>query len=490
MSGGNCLYALLILAATSFAVSLTLTPMIRNVFRGVGLVDQPDSRKIHQEPIPRVGGIPILIAFLGAYILLLLLPLEANRSIRAAFPTAVRLVPACVLIFIVGLIDDLRPVKPWQKLSGQLAAGCLAVWGGIEIHSMAGHPVPNAVGGALTIVWLIVCTNAFNLIDGVDGLAAGIGLFASATTLLCALVQGRMDMALAIVPLVGALLGFLRFNFNPASIFLGDSGSLLVGFLLGCYAVVWSQKSVTILGLAAPLMALAIPLLDTTLAVVRRFLRRQPIFGADREHIHHKLLARGFAPRSVALILYALCGVAAIFSISANFLGDQFAIAMILVFCATLWFGIRHLGYAEFDLARRLLIGGSFRVLLNSHLDLDIVRDELRAAADVDDCWRVLRMSYSSFGFSDITFRVGGRTFHDRCAENQTAQRTRRTMSWSIVMSLQSGNSLELTRLASDSLKPNGAVAYADAICIILEEKLESTCDRLPLELLPVTRSR
>jgi UDP-GlcNAc:undecaprenyl-phosphate GlcNAc-1-phosphate transferase len=483
------LYALVILAGTSFAVSLLLTPVVRNLFRGVGLVDQPDTRKLHAEPIPRVGGIPILIAFLGAYIVLLLLPLEANRSIRAAFPTAVRLLPACVLIFIVGLIDDLRPVRPWQKLSGQLAAGCLAVWGGIEIHSMAGHAIPSAIGGPLTIMWLIACTNAFNLIDGVDGLAAGIGLFASVTTLLCALVQGRMDMALAIVPLVGALLGFLRFNFNPASIFLGDSGSLLVGFLLGCYAVVWSQKSVTILGLAAPLMALAIPLLDTSLAVVRRFLRRQPIFGADREHIHHKLLARGLAPRSVALILYALCGVAAIFSISANFLGDQFAIAIILIFCGAAWFGIRHLGYAEFDLARRLLIGGSFRVLLNSHLDLDVVRDELRAATDVDDCWHVLRMSYTSFGFSGITFRAAGRTFHDSGEQVPTAKKTGST-SWSILISLPSGNSLELTRLASDSLKPSGAVAYADAVCIILEEKLSSTFEPVQSELVPVTGRR
>jgi UDP-GlcNAc:undecaprenyl-phosphate GlcNAc-1-phosphate transferase len=483
------LYALLILAGTSFVISLLLTPVVRNVFRGVGLVDQPDTRKLHTEPIPRVGGIPILIAFLGAYIVLLLLPLEANHSIRAAFPTAVRLVPACVLIFLVGLIDDLRPVRPWQKLLGQLAAGCLAVWGGVEIQSMAGHTIPSVIGGPLTIMWLIACTNAFNLIDGVDGLAAGIGLFASATTLISALGQGRMDVALATVPLVGALLGFLRFNFNPASIFLGDSGALLVGFLLGCYAVVWSQKSVTILGLAAPLMALAIPLFDTSLAVVRRFLRRQPIFGADREHIHHKLLARGLAPRSVALILYGLCGVAAIFSISANFLGDQFAIAIILIFCGAAWFGIRHLGYAEFDLARRLLIGGSFRVLLNSHLDLDVVRDELRAATGIDDCWRVLRMSYTSFGFSGITFRAADRTFHDSCEQVPAPQRTRGT-SWAILIPLPSGASLELTRFASDSLKPTGAVAYADAVCVILEEKLASTRDPVQSELVPVSGRR
>lgn len=469
------MYALLILAGTSFAVSLLLTPVVRDVFKGVGLVDQPDTRKVHADPLPRVGGIPILVAFLSAYVVLLVLPLDASRAVRAAFPAAVPLVPACLLIFIVGLIDDIRAVRPWQKLLGQFAAGGLAVWGGIQINSMAGHAVPGVIGIPLTIMWLVACTNAFNLIDGVDGLAAGIGLFASATTLICALVQGRVDVALATVPLVGALLGFLRYNFNPASIFLGDSGSLLVGFLLGSYAVVWSQKSVTILGLAAPLMALAIPLLDTSLAVVRRFLRRQPIFGADRQHIHHKLLARGLAPRSVALILYALCGVAAVFSISANFLGDQFAVIVILVFCLGALLGIRHLGYAEFDLARRLLIGGSFRVLLNSHLDLDVVRDELRGAANVDDCWRVLRQSYTSFGFSGITFRAEGRMFHDSFRAQLPASRASHGTPWSILISLPSGDSLELSRFASDSLKPDGAVAYADAVSMILEDKLPST---------------
>src|SRR5258707_5829576 len=134
----------------------------------------------------------------------------------------------------------------------------------------------------LTIVWLVVCANAFNLIDGVDGLATGLGLFATVTTLIIALLQGNLALAVATAPLVGALLGFLRYNFNPASIFLGDSGSLLVGFLLGCFGVIWSQKSATILGMTAPLMALSIPLVDLCLSIVRRFLRRQPILRCDR----------------------------------------------------------------------------------------------------------------------------------------------------------------------------------------------------------------
>ena len=154
----------------------------------------------------------------------------------------------------------------------------------------------------LTILWLVGCSNAFNLIDGLDGLATGVGLFATATAFLSALLTGNIALAIVTAPLLGALLGFLPYNFSPASIFMGDCGSLTVGFLLGCFGVIWSQKSATLLGMTAPLIALAIPLLDTALAIARRFLRRQPVFGADRGHIHHRLLARGFTPRRVAYI--------------------------------------------------------------------------------------------------------------------------------------------------------------------------------------------
>src|SRR5439155_4205751 len=137
----------------------------------------------------------------------------------------------------------------------------------------------------VTLFWLVLCTNAFNLIDGVDGLAAGLGLFATLTMLVAALAQNNVALAVATAPLAGCLLGFLRYNFNPASVFLGDSGSLLIGFLLGCYGVIWSQKSVTMLGMAAPAMVLAFPLLEVALSVARRFLHNEPIFAGDRGHI-------------------------------------------------------------------------------------------------------------------------------------------------------------------------------------------------------------
>ena len=179
----------------------------------------------------------------------------------------------------------------------------------------------------------------------------GLGLFAAATTLIAALLQSNVPLALATAPLVGALLGFLRYNFNPATIFLGDSGSLFLGFLLGCYGVLWSQKSATILGMTAPLLVLFIPLLDTALVIVRRFLRRQPIFTGDRGHIHHKLLERGFARRRVAP-LYAASVVGAVCSIA--IMQAQFSVIVIVFFGLLLFIGVWCLGYAEFGIATRM----------------------------------------------------------------------------------------------------------------------------------------
>src|SRR5207248_2457378 len=168
-----------------------------------------------------------------------------------------------------------------------VGAACLAYWAGVHVLGVGGFSTHGWWSLPLTIMWLVGCSNAFNLIDGMDGLATGVGLFASFTMLAAALVQNNAPLALASAPLVGALLAFLRYNFNPASIFLGDSGSLTIGFVLGCFGAIWSQKSATLLGMTAPVMALSVPLLDTGIAVVRRFIRRQPIFSPDRNHVHH-----------------------------------------------------------------------------------------------------------------------------------------------------------------------------------------------------------
>lgn len=323
----------------------------------------------------------------------------------------------------------------------------------------------------MTVMWLVLCSNAINLIDGVDGLAAGVGLFASATTLLAALMQKNFGLAAATIPLVGGLLGFLRYNFNPATVFLGDSGALLVGFLLGCYGVLWSDKSATILGMTAPLMALAIPLLDTTVTIVRRFLRRKPIFGADRGHIHHRLLDKGLTPRKVALTIYALCSIVAIFSLVIT--SRQYEGLVIVLFCGASWIGIQHLGYVEFGVAGRMFLEGAFRRLLSTQIALEHYEDLLDAAADLEPCWAVIEKAAREFGFRSGHMLVAGRSFH---FGDEPAPGT----AWQIVVPLEDFGSLEFTRTLGDTW-PSGAVApFVEMISRTLSPRLPALTGRRP----------
>jgi len=415
------LYSIVFLAISSFVVCLILTPLVRTWFRRQGLLDQPnEKRKLHASPIPRVGGIAIALSYLVSLALLLVSPLKAGQVLNLHFFWYT--MPALGVIFTTGLLDDLRGLSPWQKLIGQVGAAGLAYWAGIRVSGVAGFPTHGWWSLPLTILWLVACANAFNLIDGVDGLATGVGLFATLTTFLAALLQNNIPLALATVPLAGALLAFLRYNFNPASIFLGDGGSLSIGFLLGCYGIIWSQKSATIIGMTAPLMVLAVPLLDTSLAVVRRFMRHQPIFTADRNHIHHRLLDRGLSPRRVALVLYGVCGLGACFSLLVSVAQNQFSGLIILVFCAATWIGIQHLGYGEFGTARRLVLTGTFRHILNTQLYMIDVEKKLVAALTGEDCWSVIRDVGRDYGFAQVRMQLAGALYQD-CNDDTTAAR-------------------------------------------------------------------
>ncbi len=295
-------------ALVSFALSLVLTPLCRDVALRWGWVDHPDrSRRAHTRPIPRIGGVPVLLACVLSVAL-----------VAGAWPAMSTLLPALAVVFACGLYDDLYGLSPWQKLVVQTLAAALASAAGVRIDHVGAHAIPTLWGAGLTIVWLVASMNALNLVDGVDGLAGGVGFLAALTIVTSALLHGHLALALAAAPLAGALFGFLRYNFAPASIFLGDCGSLTLGFLLGAYGVIWSHKTDTLLGMAAPLMALSIPLLDTVVAIVRRAWGGQPIFRGDRRHIHHRLLDRGLTPRAVALLLYAVSGVGGVLSLLAG----------------------------------------------------------------------------------------------------------------------------------------------------------------------------
>lgn len=455
------------LALKAFLVCLILTPIFRDIFRSYGIVDKPDRRrKVHVYPIPRVGGIPIAIAYVVA-----LYPFsDESRLLTEYLPLAWKLLPAAGLIFAVGLTDDLIGLKPWQKLLGQLGAAGLAYWAGVHVAGVAGF-LPNEVwlSVPLTLFWLLACTNAFNLVDGLDGLAAGMGLVASLTMLIAALQEGNMQLAYASIPLVGALLAFLCFNFNPATVFLGDSGSMLIGFLLGCFGVVWAQKSATLVGMTVPLLAVSIPLLDVSLTILRRFLRNQPIFSADRGHIHHRLLDRGLAPARAVLVLYLVCAAAAAFALLLTHpYAGRFYGPIILVVCIVAWVGIRQLRYAEFGVASRLLFGGELQRTLGGRIRLEMLAEKLGAAQSEEDCWRVLSASIDDFGFAAAELSLRGHKWEKKFAAAPD------TECFSLQVPLSESDWLRLTRPFDSGVLPMMVTPFLDTVRRALQTKMQN----------------
>ena len=402
------MYSLIFLGVVSFALSLFLTPFVRNMAWRFGIVDQPDQeRKTHSAPIPRLGGVAIFAAVIAAYGLLLIVRLTSGAIVWADLPLVLRLLPALAVVFGIGLLDDIVGTRPWIRLGAETVAATLAWIGGIQVSAVHGFSFSkDIVSFVVTVLWIVTCTNAINLIDGVDGLAAGVSLFASATMLIASILNHNFPMSLAVVPLVGALLGFLRFNFAPASIFLGDCGSLTLGFLLGCFGAVWAEKSTTILGLTAPLMVLAVPLLDVGLAVVRRLLRGKPIFAADQGHIHHKLLLRGLTPRHLLFVIYGICAVGSAASLLLMINHYENRDFVLILICLAAWLGLQHLGYSEFGAAKRVVLGGAIRSVLSAQLALEAFEHELNAESTLEQSWELLCRTCPQFGFSGILFHI------------------------------------------------------------------------------------
>lgn len=410
------MFLILTLGILSVVLALLLTPLVRDTIGKLGFLDHPDGiRKKHAVPVPRVGGIAIVLAYVSTFAIALALPFSYTSVLHAALPQILELTAVGFIVFLTGVLDDLVGLSAKQKLIGIGAAASFAYASGIrvDIHLLPGLPTWHWLGFLITVIWLVGCTNAFNLIDGMDGLAAGVGFLATVTMLLAALTQQNLSLVLVTMPLAGCLLGFLRYNFNPASIFLGDSGSLLIGFLLGCCGALWSEKSVTLVALTGPLLAVSIPLLDVVLSVLRRYLRNRPIFQADRGHIHHKLLDRGLSPRSAVLTIYGLCGLVAILSLLVSALHNRVAGLIVVGFCALAWIGIRHLEYAEFIMAGKMFLGGKFRRIIDAEARLIDFETSLAKAGDLDECWERICRGSTEFGFQGVRMSVDNAVYEE-----------------------------------------------------------------------------
>ncbi len=345
----------------SAVIAACLTWIVRNVGNRLGLAVGPaSSRHIHARPIPRLGGIAIFLTFL-------ILGIVYCSSILAGLlhspkdPQLLKLLIPASFLFLVGLIDDLRGLSARLKLGAQVIAAVFLYAGGyrfICVHSSHGiAPVMTILCLSLTVLWVVLVCNAINLIDGLDGLAAGAALFSMVTIFTFALVSGRHGIALTLAALAGANIGFLLFNFNPASIFLGDSGSLFIGFMISGLAMSESQKQPnTLRTILIPILSLALPLTDLIITILRRSLSGHSLFRPDRGHIHHKLLDRGLTQRQVVFILYTFSASCTLLGLLLMHSSGSVLIPGIALVVLFLFFGIRKLDYQEFAELGRLMM--------------------------------------------------------------------------------------------------------------------------------------
>jgi UDP-GlcNAc:undecaprenyl-phosphate GlcNAc-1-phosphate transferase len=344
----------LALFVSSACISVCLTSLILRFSKKYGIGQDPSGeRKIHSRSIPRLGGIAIFLSVIATLSLLL----SYDNGITRVFSIhlsdiQVLFIPATML-FLVGLLDDLRGLNPWFKLSAQLIAALLCFWLGLRIELVTNPFSGQAVALGwlalpVTVLWLVGVTNAFNLVDGMDGLAGGLACLISMSVGLMALLNGQILVAVFAVTIVGATLGFLRFNFHPARIFMGDGGSYFLGFLLAALAVRTGEKSSFIVSIAIPLLVLGVPILETGVTILRRLLAGKPLFQADGGHIHHMLLRGGVSHRVIVLVMYL---ATAVFGLTAFVLvvNRTMGIAVIMVLVSLLLALIfTRLGYHEF----------------------------------------------------------------------------------------------------------------------------------------------
>jgi UDP-GlcNAc:undecaprenyl-phosphate GlcNAc-1-phosphate transferase len=398
--------------AASLLLSFILTRIVRNVATVRGWVSAPAlDRHLHSSPLPRLGGVGIFLSFFTT-ITVAFVAGHYARDLNLGVPhrpLLTILIPGC-LIFLLGVVDDAYSVGPYLKFTVQGIAGAMVYAGGLRILNLpvlfGHHHFSNFIGFPLTILWILAITNAFNLIDGMDGLAAGSALFSTLVVFVVALLSHSSAVSLMTLVLAGAILGFLRFNFNPATIFLGDCGSLFIGFMLSALALYGAQKSPTIIAVAIPVVSFGLPILETALSMLRRFISGRPVFTADREHIHHKLLQLGLSHRQVVIILYA---VSALFALLSLFLlwptGSTLGLVL-AVLGSGIWIGVQRLGYLEFGELRRVAQRTmEQRQIFINNLAIRRATEELKVARDYRQLCRILTAAFSSNDFDGFELR-------------------------------------------------------------------------------------
>ena len=385
--------------------SAILSRLVRDYSVAHGWVSSPAlDRHVHTRPIPRLGGVAIFLTLCCMALLAHWSPAYFGTREFSLPQLALKILGPATMIFLIGLIDDFYGISAYVKFAAEAGAAVLLFSNGLGISRLsilAGHPdLGWLLGLPLTILWVLWITNAFNLIDGLDGLAAGSALFSSLVTCVVAMLDHNEVVLVLTLALAGAITGFLRYNFNPASIFLGDCGSLLIGFLISAIAMAGSHKSPTMVAVAIPIVSLGLPILDVAVAVIRRFLCCKRLFAADREHIHHKLLGRGISHRQAVLVLYGVSACFGLFSLLLLNPGGPALAAVLVVVGIGVLIGVWQLRYHEFrELGRAANRTLNARQVIANDISIRHATDALESCTNISQFCQILQQCLEPIGF-------------------------------------------------------------------------------------------
>jgi UDP-GlcNAc:undecaprenyl-phosphate GlcNAc-1-phosphate transferase len=380
----------------SVCLAVCLTPLVIWLARHVGAVDRPGVRTVHERPIPRIGGVAIFFSAMALIVPVLFLNNTIGAAFREMSVPVTTMLGLATLVFLIGLVDDLKGLPARFKFLAELAAAGALCLVGVRINRIAvadGLILDlGAWGFLLTLLWVVGITNAVNLSDGLDGLAAGVSAIACGVIAIFAIYSDNVVLAVLMLALAGSLCGFLFFNFNPAKVFMGDCGSLFLGFTIAAASVICVAKSATLVGLTLPALALGIPIFDTLFSMLRRFLERRSLFAPDRGHFHHRLLDLGLRQRHAVVMIYLVTllatGLGLFMLVSENI--SSLVVFACLLFLIVLLFRVVGAVRLGETLARLQEKSAYSRQERGERKAFEYLQLRLRQARDADQWWRAI----------------------------------------------------------------------------------------------------
>jgi UDP-GlcNAc:undecaprenyl-phosphate GlcNAc-1-phosphate transferase len=395
-------------AGIALVLSLAITPLVILISRRLRLFDPKSARKVHSTPIPRTGGVVIYLSVMAVLVWKMF---QDSAFLQSFGPGQTKQFAAILasgsFIFLIGLLDDLRGLRALLKLAAQILAAVVVCGAGIRIGQIPqlGYLPLGVWDWPATIFWIVAVTNAVNLIDGLDGLAAGLSLMTCGVVAALAIYSQETAMGILMLAMVGSLVGFLMYNFNPAKIFLGDSGSMFLGFMLASLSLLTATKVATVMGIVLPMLFLGFPIFDMVISFLRRVLERRSPFSADREHIHHKLMDMGLKHHHAVMVLYVLTLLIAGLGVGMMLWRQEGELVILAVVLLALVGVYRLLGVVHF---RRMWEQMSqnverIREVNRERQDYETIRNRFRSAWDFEHWWRAVRRLARRLEFEEVT---------------------------------------------------------------------------------------